>query len=272
VSGKRVAPASSVAELTSRCHANGIEDYRAFARVSGGGAIEEVPGLVMISTGDTDSMGNPAFVTSPPSDPSGLLARIQEFYSARHLPWIVIAFPEATAALARGAVAAGLRDEGPFPGMVLRPLPENIPASPDGFRVQRVETFEQLCALERTGCRAYGKEYADPDPRWLTAPGISMYLGYDGDQPVSLAALIVAHRIAGIAYVGTVPEQRRHGFAEAVVWMAIADGRELGCDAAYLWATPMGQKIYARMGFQHLLDYHIWSAPHSPLPAAIRRA
>jgi N-acetylglutamate synthase-like GNAT family acetyltransferase len=97
-----------------------------------------------------------------------------------------------------------------------------------------------------------------------------MYLGYDGEEPVSLAALIVAHRIGGIAYVGTVPEARRRGFAEGVVWRAIADARQFSCDAAYLWATPMGRAVYEGMGFRRILDYRIWSAPHSPLPAAIR--
>jgi len=259
------------ADLVARCHANTVEDYRAFARVSRSGAIEEVPGLVLISTGDSDSMGNPAFVTHVPSDPDGLIRRVTEFFEGRRLPWILIAFPEAADALRDPARAAGLRDEGAFPGMVLRPLPSRPSPLPEGFRVHRVETPPELEALERTGSSAYGKEYVPPDGDWLSAPGVSLYLGYRGKTPVSLGALIVAHRIAGIAYVGTVPDQRRQGFAEAIVRRAIADGRASGCDAAYLWATPMGRTVYERMGFRRLLDYQIWSAPHSPMPAAIRR-
>ncbi|MCI4365672.1 MAG: GNAT family N-acetyltransferase [Thermoplasmata archaeon] len=257
-------------DLVARCHANTIEDYRAFARVSAGGAIEEAPGVVIISTGDSDSMGNPAFVTHPPSDPKAVVERIRAFYDSRKLPWILIAFPESRTSVEPEAVRAGLFAEGSFPGMILHPIPSATSPEPTGFHVERVGTLERLRTLERTGCLAYGKPYAEPDPRWLEAPGVSLYLGYDGDQPVSLAALIVAHRIAGIAYVGTVPAARRRGFAEGVVRRAVADGREQGCDASYLWATPMGRPIYARMGFRRILDYEIWSAPGTPMPAAIR--
>lgn len=266
------AQATSDEELVPRCHANTVEDYRAFARVCRDGAIEEVPGLVLISTGDSDSMGNPAFVTRAPEDPAGTIRRVGAFFAARRLPWILIAFPAATEALRGAAVDAGLRDEGAFPGMVLHPLPPRPPALPKGFRVRRVDTLEQLEAMERTGSAVYGKPYLPPDPEWLRAPGVNLYLGYRGATPVSLGALIVAHRVAGIAYIGTLPEARRHGFAEAIVWRAVADGRASGCDAAYLWATPMGQSVYAGMGFRRLLDYHIWSAPHSPMPEAIRHA
>ena len=82
--------------------------------------------------------------------------------------------------------------------------------------------------------------------------------------------MIVAYGLAGVAYIGTVPEARRRGFAQALVGRILSDGRGQGCEAAYLWATPMGYGVYARMGFERILDYEIWSSPGNPLPPSIR--
>jgi GNAT superfamily N-acetyltransferase len=257
--------------LIARCHANAIDDYRAFARYSVGGAVEEGPGLVLISSAAADSMGNPAFVTRPPQDPAALVGRATSFFRAHHVPWILITFPEATDAMTPSASAAGLRDQGAFPGMVLDPIPERIPPPPTDFLVERATTLDQLELIERTGAKAYGKPYSAPDEGWLRSPEMSLYLGRYRGEPVSLGALIVAHEVAGVAYIGTVDGFRRRGFAEAVVWQLVAEGRQRGCDVSYLWATPMGRTVYEGMGFRRLLDYHIWSSPGDPLPAGIRR-
>ena len=259
-------------QLLVRCHANSIEDYRAFARGSTGGAIEEGPGFAFISTAARDSMGNPAFVTERPRDPGALVRRAHRFFAERRAPWILIAFPGLRNALSAAAAAAGLRDEGDFPGMVLDPIPARTPPLPVGFRVERATTPRQLEAIERTGAKAYGMPYSPPDNRWLDSPALGLYLGRYRGAPASLGALIVAHSVAGIAYIGTIERFRRRGFAEAVVWRILADGRARGCDGGYLWATPMGRPVYEKMGFRRLVDYHIWSCPEDPLPRSIRRA
>jgi len=248
-----------------------MEDYRAFARGSTGGAIEEGPGFAFICTAAADSMGNPAFVTAPPTDARTLVERATAFFERLRAPWILIALPEATSSVRSAAAEGRLLDEGEFPGMVLDPIPDHGPSYPAAFRVERATTAEQLEVIERTGAKAYGMPYSEPDPRWLDVPGLSLYLGRYRGEPVSLGALIVAHGVAGVAYIGTVEGFRRRGFAEAVVWQIVSDGRREGCDVAYLWATPMGRPVYEKMGFHRLLDYHIWSSPGEPMPRSIRR-
>jgi GNAT superfamily N-acetyltransferase len=257
--------------LIARCHANTIEDYRTFAQNSAGGAIEEGPGYAFVCTAAADSMGNPAFVTEPPADPRSLLSRAATFFERSRAPWIVITFPEATDAMRSSAAERGLFDEGEFPGMVLDPIPVQVPRPPPDFSVERATSLDQLEEIERTGAKAYGMPYSSPDPQWLKTPGLSLYLGRYRSEPVSLGALISAGGVAGVAYIGTVEGFRRRGFAEAVVWQIVSDGRRQGCDVAYLWATPIGRTVYERMGFRRLLDYHIWSSPGEPMPRAIRR-
>ncbi len=259
------------ADLVARCHANALEDYRAFGRASSGGAIEERPGLVLVCTNSEVSLENAAFVTEPPDDPKGLLDRARTFFESRLSPWCVILFPEAKEKMQPFLSSRSFTDEGRFPGMLLRPIPSRTPAAPDGLRIEKADTIEQLEALEHAASRAYGVPYTGPDPRWLRNPGVSLYVGYHDEEPVVHGLLVEAHGIAGVAYIGTVPEWRRHGFAAAIVWRIVSDGREHGCDAAYLWATPLGHNVYAKMGFERILDYHIWSAPGHPLPPSVRR-
>jgi GNAT superfamily N-acetyltransferase len=258
-------------ELLARCQANTLEDYRVFARATEGGAIEEFPGLLLVSTGGENSLENLAVVTEPPAEPSYILERALSFFRRHRRPWSILVFPEARDPMKPVLSNASFRDEGTFPGMLLEPLPARTPAPPGGFRVERAETLEELDRLERTASKAYDVPYGGADPRWLRQPGVSLYVGYSHDEPVAHGALIVAHGVAGVAYIGTVPEHRRRGFAEAVVWRIVADGKAQGCDAAYLWATPLGRTVYAKMGFDEVVDYHIWSAPGSPLPNSIRR-
>ena len=62
---------------------------------------------------------------------------------------------------------------------------------------------------------------------------------------------------AGIGWVGTVPEQRGHGYAEAVTWAAVREGFRRGAAFANLQASPMGRPIYERMGFITPTEYRV---------------
>jgi GNAT superfamily N-acetyltransferase len=259
------------AELVARCHANALEDYRAFARASSEGAIEERPGMVLVCTNSQTSLENVAVVTEPPDDPSDVLDRARRFFTSHRSPWCVLLFPETRSRMRPFLAEVGFADEGRFPGMILRPIPAVTPKPSAGLRIEKAETMDQLEALEHAAARAYGIAYTAPDPRWLRNPGVSHYVGYHGAEVVAHGLLVEAHGVAGVGYVGTIPEWRRRGFAASMVWKIVSDGREHGCDAAYLWTTPLGHNVYAKMGFERILDYEIWSAPGSPLPPSIRR-
>jgi hypothetical protein len=55
--------------------------------------------------------------------------------------------------------------------------------------------------------------------------------------------------------VATLEEHRGNGYGEALTWAAVEGGREFGCRLASLQASKLGQPVYARMGFAHVLDY-----------------
>jgi GNAT superfamily N-acetyltransferase len=254
--------------IRARCHENSVESYRVFARTTPGGRIEEVEDLVLVDSLATDSMGNAAMVTAAPKNPTRTIEKADAFFSAFRRPWILFALPQASQSLEGAAAERGLRDEGRFPGLLLDPIPADVPAPPDGVEVRRVKTVKELQTFERTAARAYGVESGPVYEGWLKYPGFSFHLAYFRGKPVATATLVASHGIAGIVYVGTVPESRGRGFARAVVWSAITDGRAQGLRASALWATPMGRPMYERMGFRPVTEYRIWSPPEFPLPPA----
>jgi GNAT superfamily N-acetyltransferase len=56
----------------------------------------------------------------------------------------------------------------------------------------------------------------------------------------------------GIYMVGTVEAARRRGLATALSAHAVLEARERGCLSASLQATPMAERVYARVGFRDL--------------------
>ena len=84
-----------------------------------------------------------------------------------------------------------------------------------------------------------------------------MTLAMPASFPTSATRLEIheVRTVAGIYWVATIEEQRRRGYGEALTWAAVAGGRELGCGIASLQASKLGRRIYARMGFEHGLDY-----------------
>ena len=257
-----------LASVKARCHENSVEAYRVFARTAPGGVIEERTGLVLVNAQASDSMGNLAIVTAPAANGTRLIAEADAFFGRDRRPWALFALPEAIPSLERAASDRGLRNEGRFAGLVLDPVPTNIPPLPDGVEVHRVNTVAELQTFERTASAAYEVPSGPVHAEWLHYPGFSFYLAYRRGEPTATATLVVSHGIAGIVYVGTIPSARGQGLARVAVWAAIAAGRTEGCRISALWASPMGRPMYEKMGFRPVTEYRIWTPPEYPLPRA----
>jgi predicted GNAT family acetyltransferase len=86
-------------------------------------------------------------------------------------------------------------------------------------------------------------------------PQVRLYSGLVDGAVVATSILVATGAVAGIYWVATIEEQRGRGYGEALTWAAAAGGRELGCAIASLQASKAGRPVYARMGFEHVLDY-----------------
>jgi predicted acetyltransferase len=61
---------------------------------------------------------------------------------------------------------------------------------------------------------------------------------------------LCSHGVAGIYWVGTVPDARRRGLAEIATRAAGNAGFERGMRVAALQASAMGYPVYLRMGYE----------------------
>ena len=65
--------------------------------------------------------------------------------------------------------------------------------------------------------------------------------------------------VAQVFNVATLRSHRRRGIGEAMTWCAVNHGVDAGCDLAFLQASPDGQRVDERMGFQHVMEMATWS-------------
>ena len=70
--------------------------------------------------------------------------------------------------------------------------------------------------------------------------------------PVAAAMTLLSHGIAGVYWVATLASVRGQGLADVVTRAVTNRGFERGALVNTLQASPMGESIYVRMGYEEL--------------------
>jgi hypothetical protein len=147
--------------------------------------------------------------------------------------------------------------------LMLRPAGGEMPTPPPGLRIEEVRDEESLQAFEATTIRGFPlTELEGQEPGAAFSPDIlsddrnHMWLGWEGDRPVSIAATYVEAGINNVTLVATVPEARRRGYGAALTWRASLADPEL---PALLIATDEGRPVYEQIGYMTLFRFTIWS-------------
>jgi hypothetical protein len=84
------------------------------------------------------------------------------------------------------------------------------------------------------------------------SPQLHSAIAYLGGAPVSAAQILMSHGIAGVYWVASLESARGRGIAEAVTRHVTNLGFDLGGTNVQLQASPMGEPIYTRMGYEEL--------------------
>lgn len=134
-------------------------------------------------------------------------------------------------------------------------------------------------------------ELADPDPGdldWDAAGGLEevcrtndLAYGYDsgtfasgiGSPPEGTFRFFRAHLDGetacvvgtadldgdcGVYWVATLPQARGRGLTTRLMGVALAEGRERGCDISTLQATKLGAPVYERLGYRDVGTIQMW--------------
>jgi hypothetical protein len=145
--------------------------------------------------------------------------------------------------------------------LMLRPVGGVLPPPPPGLRIEEVGDLAGLRAFDIAIVRGFGAD-EDPEPAAVFGNSVlgddrlRLWVGWEGDRPVSAAATFVEAGINDVILVGTVPEARRRGYGAALTWHATLADPAL---PALLLATDEGRPVYERMGYLSLFRFTVWS-------------
>jgi ribosomal protein S18 acetylase RimI-like enzyme len=238
-------------------HANLVRATQHWAAACEGGECWQRDGLTVAAAGGPLRSFNNVFLQDLSARSAEAFAEAAAYFRERGSPFR-LRILEGDGAPSDSELAAwGFERRGGIPSLALSPLRAEPVASE--LAIRRVEDGETL--RDHTEVVAEGFEWepgvlsAVFTPRLLVAPEWRGYVGYVAGSPVASSQLVLADSVAGIYYVATVAEARRQGYGEAMTRHALIDGAAEGCTAGTLQASPMGEPIYVRMGFERVGYY-----------------
>lgn len=195
-------------------------------------------------------------------DAPALLDEARRYFAPLDRGFSVYAPSHRGAELARACEAAGWPKLSDAPGMVLAGRVENRGA-PAGVALRAVREPQQVADLTAVVAGAYEtlglpvavthKIFSMPE-RFLK-PYVYGLVAYEHERPVSAAMLVFSHGIAGVYWVGTLPDARGRGYAETVMRAISNYGFDAGARVVVLQATPFGEPIYRKLGYREVTRY-----------------
>jgi GNAT superfamily N-acetyltransferase len=251
-------------------HLNLIESSQRLFELDPGAEVEEGDGW-MFGAGRSSHpvISNAAFRVDDALDPGELLERASGFFGGRERGFAVWARAGEPGDddLVAACEDAGLQMVYAMPEMVLDARVEERPA-PDGIVLLRVDSHDDVEDYWRVAASAYASLGFPPDvfafyedDEGLRTDGVAAFLARVEDRPAGIAMTIVSHSVAGVYWVGCTEEARGRGLGWSVTAAAVNAGFEMGAETASLQASPMGESLYRRMGFETIYDYRLYLCP-----------
>jgi GNAT superfamily N-acetyltransferase len=246
-------------------HLNLIDSSRHLFELDAGVAIEAGDGwLFGAGSSSHPLISNAAFRSDDELDAGEFLARARDFFAPRNRGFAIWArdTPE-DRDLSDVASAAGLDIAYEMPAMVVEGRVEDRPP-PRGIELTRIHTAGDAEDFWRVAADAYRSNGFPPevfahyeDHEGLWADDVSAFLARQEGEPVSIAMTIVNHGVAGIYWVGSTEKVRGRGLGWTMTATAVNTGLEMGVETAALQASPMGEPLYRRMGFETAFNYRL---------------
>ena len=163
-------------------------------------------------------------------------------------------------ALEKELASLGFKKHSPTCVLYLDALPE-AEATLEGWRIMTEQSTEWLTHFRRMD--ATSPEHFQTQEELLgrlPAPHGFGLLERDG-QVAACGQVVVTGDYAGVFDIVTDEALRRQGLGQALVESLMQWAREQGARHAYLQVEAANQparKLYEKLGFRHLYDYHYW--------------
>jgi ribosomal protein S18 acetylase RimI-like enzyme len=252
------------------CDASLVDAMRTMALFQETSLVElEEDGSILFVTGKSrfpSPYSNVAFPTASGTTAEDLLSRAKDHFPGRR--FFVWARGPLAEKLEPLALASGFISFGTIPGMVVEARVD-VRESP-GIVVERATDSSGFWDFVRVSARAYAEaglpgEIAESLLARAT-PALAnsdIFVARSGDEPIAAAMSITngTTGIAGVYWVGTVPDSRRRGAADAVTRAATNAAFDRGASVVTLQASELGEPVYLRMGYREVCRYARFLSP-----------
>ena len=251
-------------------HLNLLEFARENARWARNHTVVDEDGALMFA-GDTDwpAFNNGVLRWDDRADATLMLERARAFFHDRGRGFSVWARQlDVDADIGAAAKKLGAMKVFDYPQMIRRERFEER-AAPERVEIRRVTDAAAVADFAEINAQAYSVYGSPPEatasnfgrPDAFLSPHNAAFIAYLNDEPAGAAMAMLSHGIAGIFWVGTVESARGKGIAEACMRVVTNWGFDAGAPNVQLQASPMGEPIYRRMGYEDLYRYDFWLAP-----------
>ncbi len=261
-------------EVTANAQ-NLLRAMRFFGSSRNTGEIHDVPGVSLISCGLNYAAFNAALLSEPLGpDPNRFRERIQvaaDYFRSRKLRWtywfcddyldrgLRWRLPHDTRKLFSHFGMFRLTDPAGMFADRLHPPRRSLPA----LDIRRVDSEATRRAFAHITSVAFEipltvclDVYGSADA-W--AGDFHGFVGYADQLPVTTTATVVAANVVGIYSVGTLPQYRQRGYAEAIIRQALALEKErTGIATSILQATHSGLHLYQQMGYRKVTKFSVY--------------
>ena len=259
----------------TRGHRNLVAYNRALTRYATRGALEEGGGVVLCAGGSwIPVVGNSAFRTAEDVEAPELVARAESFFGRLGRGFTVKVRDDGSDEdLRAAALHAGLETfgEGAPQMLVRKPLDDSPPV--EGVELRAVDDAVGVRAFVEVNGAAYATygmpagvhaDLFDRPDAVLDDPDVHLVVAWRGPDPVAAALVYESDGVAGVQWVGTVPHERGRGLGALVTTWTTNVAFDRGASSCTLQASPMGEPVYMRLGYETIYRYEDlvrWRAP-----------
>ncbi len=238
------------------------------ARVAPAAVVQERGALHVAFSGVAAASFNTAFITEPVDRPREEIAEFTTWAQGLDVPYHVFLRDGVDARTEEALRSNGyaLVDTEPWMlGDVVTVDPTGAVDAPDHLEIRSVDAPDGFDLHRRAAARAFDMREdlvveAFPDAL-LDDDRLSWFTGFV--EGVAVATLAAAHvdRVLTLQNVGTLADHRCRGYATALTRHAQFLAYRLGCVHVALQASPMGERLYRRLGFRAACHYRIFASP-----------
>lgn len=226
----------------------------------------EEDGLLLSAGSDEFPVGygNCAVRVDPSLPAADCIERAEAFFAEQDRGFSLWVREGVDADIGSALLSRGLRPRVHSPWMFLEQAPP-APSLPAGVEASWARDVDDIQSAAEVLAAAYAlgglpeavTQGLFAAPARLLHPALRVLLLREQGRVVATGQLLCTFGMGGIYWVGTRPEASRRGLGGAVTALLARAAFEAGLPRVGLHATPMGQPVYARLGFE-IDGGHVW--------------